>query len=776
MQPIEPDRNMTRHRPDPAVGQPQMSYLAAFPPPHDIEPEPQDGGWELLLKLWRRKFLILGIVAGCGGVAVLAGHGMAPRYEAEARVLVGGLRPEVSRDAAELEHATMDSDAIRTEGHIIASRTMAERVSKSLALSSHPEFNPTLNPEPSMVERLGVAEVVDSIVEYGKSLVEFQDREEVSGSRGKVDEKAAPAVDMETRIVSKLLSQLTVEPMARSHVLRIGVQTGDAELAADIANRFADEYVVHRLHEQEGAIRRANGWLDERLTDLQTQLAEAEAAVEAYRRENNLFSVRSETVIGQQMAELNSRLVAARSDLAEAEAKLTHAEATAGSAGDAESLPTVLQSPLIISLRTEKAGLERKIAELRSEYTDKHPTMAAMLAQLSDIQSGIEAEIGRIVSSLRQEADIARQRLQRVDARMTEVESQMGTSNAQTVELRQLEREAEATRAMYESLLMRSKETAFQAGIIEPGAKVLSAAVVPGSASFPPKKMLLVVGLLAGAVIGVVIALVMEKLDNTFRTPEDLEDHTGIPNLAVLPRAARRWSGLCDEVIRRPLSPYTDALRMIWAQLSLENRQGDLPGVTLFTSVTSGEGKSHTSCSYARLMAAEGKKVVLVDLDWRQPTQHRLFGEKFRRTDMLDLLNADVSPEEAVFVDRETGLHVIFNGRLGKSQGRAVQLDRILALLRTLSRYYDVVVVDTSPLQITPMVLHLARAADRVVMCVKWGSTRRNAVVSEIRNLLRVGVHVSGTVITQVEPKKYRRYSEGTSYYARNPPVLRNAA
>lgn len=774
MHPIDPDRSLTQN-PDRPVGPPQMPYLAAYPPP-EMEPEPQDGGWELLVKLWRRKFTILGFVAGFGAIAMLAGQSMAPRYEAEARVLVGGLRPEVSRDSAELAHATMDADAIRTEGHIIASRTMAERVSRSLALSSYPEFNPSLAREKSLAEKLGIDGAIESLVEYGTSLTDVLNDEEPVVAEQVKSEGSGATIDQETRNVSKLLSSLAVEPMARSHVLRLSVEAGDPELAANIANRFANEYVVHRLHEQEGAIRRANGWLDERLTNLQTQLAEAEAAVENYRQDNNLFSVRSETVVGQQMAELNSRLVEARSNLAEAEAKLSHAEATAASAADAESIPTVLQSPLIISLRTEKSGLERKIAELRSEYTDKHPTMVAMLAQLSDIQNGIKSEIDRIVASLRQEADIARQRLERVDARMSEVETQMGTSNAQTVELRQLEREAEATRAMYESLLMRSKETAFQAGILEPGAKVLSAAVIPGSASFPPKKLLLVVGMLAGAVIGIVIALVVEKLDNTFRTPEDLEDHTGIPNLAVLPRTARRWSGRCDEVVRRPLSPYTDALRMIWAQLSLENRKGDLPGVTLFTSAASGEGKSHTSCSYARLMAAEGKKVVLVDLDWRQPTQHRLFGEKFRRTDMVDLLNADVSPEDAVFVDRHTGLHVIFNGRLGKSQGRAVQLDRILALLRTLSKYYDVVVVDTSPLQITPMVLHLARAADRVVMCVKWGSTRRNAVVSEVRNLLRVGVHVSGTVITQVEPKKYRRYSEGTSYYTRNPPVLRNAA
>ncbi|MEQ8830229.1 MAG: polysaccharide biosynthesis tyrosine autokinase [Alphaproteobacteria bacterium] len=774
MHPIEPDRSL-RHQPDQPVGPPQMPYLVAYPP-MDPEPEPQDGGWDLLVKLWRRKLLILGVVCVCGGVAVLAGQSLAPRYEATAEVLVGGLRPEVSRNSAELAQTNMDADAIRTEGHVIASRTLAEKVSKSLALNSHPEFNPSLRQEETLAEKLGIAAAADSLGKAAGAFFAMFGGTETETDEADQSEKRQPVVDQESRIVSKLLSGLTVEPMARSHVLNITAAAGDPELAAKIANRFADEYVVHRLHEQEGAIRRANGWLDERLTSLQTQLSEAEAAVEIYRRENNLFSVRSETVVGQQMAELNSRLVEARSNLAEAEAKLTHAEATAGSAGDAESIPSVLQSPLIISLRTEKSGLERKIAELRAEYTDKHPTMVAMLAQLSDIEQGIATEIERIIAGLRQEADIARQRLDRVEARMGEVEMQMGASNAQTVELRQLEREAEATRAMYESLLLRSKETAFQAGILEPGAKILSAAVVPGSASFPPKKLLLVVGVLAGAVIGIVLALIIEKLDNTFRTPEDLEDHTSIPNLAVLPRTARRWSGRCDEVVRRPLSPYTDALRMIWAQLSLENRKGDLPGVTLFTSAAAGEGKSHTSCSYARLMAAEGKKVVLVDLDWRQPTQHRLFGEKFRRTDMVNLLSGDVSPEEAVFVDRQTGLHVIFNGRLGKSQGRAVQLDRILALLRTLSNYYDVVVVDTSPLQVTPMVLHLARAADRVVMCVKWGSTRRQAVVGEVRNLLRVGVHVSGTVITQVEPKKYRRYSEGSSYYARTSPVMRSAA
>ena len=272
-------------------------------------------------------------------------------------------------------------------------------------------------------------------------------------------------------------------------------------------------------------------------------------------------------------------------------------------------------------------------------------------------------------------------------------------------------------------------------------------------------------GVLSGLGIGVLIALLLEKLDQTFRTPEEVEEVTGLPALAVLPKVQVGRSGRCDYVLKNPRSVYADALRMLDTQLSFEQRPDAIPNVTLFTSAMPGEGKSFTSCSYAQTMAREGKRVALLDLDWRQPSQPRLFGQRFRQVGVIDLLNGEASPEEIIHTDTESGVHVLFTGKLSRMRGETVSLERVRALLETLSRHYDLVVIDTSPLKVTPEVLHLARISDHVVINVKWGATRRNAVAAEIKSLMRSGAHVSGVLLSQVEPKRYNSYSYGEGAY-----------
>ncbi len=136
-----------------------------------------------------------------------------------------------------------------------------------------------------------------------------------------------------------------------------------------------------------------------------------------------------------------------------------------------------------------------------------------------------------------------------------------------------------------------------------------------------------------------------------------------------------------------------------------------------------------------------------------------------RRAGVVDLLNGDVAPEEVIQTDKRSGVDVLFAGRHSRLRGNTVSLDRLRALLETLSRHYDVVIADTSPLRVTPEVLHLARMAEHTVISVRWGHTPRQAVTSEVKNLIRAGAPISGLVLTQVEPKRYKRYSYGDGHY-----------
>lgn len=729
----------------------------AYPGAGAARPEPrEDGGWELLTKLWRRKWLVLGMSALFAALAAAGAYSMTPRYQAESRVVVGTQQPKVADIQAVLESIRPDSDAVRTEAYVIASRSMARQVAERLSLDESPVFNPALRENaPSLAERLGLAWAIRA----AKAAISGEDPAETrAGSAAGLSEEARRQQLWE-HIEGAVLSKMSVEPLNRSHVISIVAETRDPALAATLANAFAETYAQRQLSTKQDAATEANDWLEDRLAELRTKVEESERSVEEYREEHDLFATRSDSVIGQQMAQLNQGLIEAETQVSEAQAKLEQAESLRGEGGDLQSVPSVIQSDLILSLRNQKAELAREASNLRADYTDKHPKVKNILAQLGNVNARINAEIERIVTSLRNELRIAENNLARAEERMQSAEGEMGQSNSASVRLRQLEREAAANRQLYEALLQRSKETAYQSGMLTSGAEMVSAAAVPRSPSFPPKKLMLAVAVLAGFGIGVLLALLLEKLDQSFRTPEEVEELTGLPALAILPEVRVDASGRCDYVLKNPRSVYADGMRMLDTQLSLERRPEAIPNVTLFTSAAPGEGKSYTSCSYAQAMARENKKVALLDLDWRQPSQHRLFGQRNRQVGVIDLLNGDVGPEEIIYEDPHSGVHVLFTGRLGRMRGETVSLERVQALLETLSRHYDLVVVDTSPLKVTPEVLHLARICDHVVINIKWGKTRRSAVIAEIRSLARSGAHISGAVLSQVDAKRYKQYS-----------------
>ncbi len=750
--PAEPDRV-----PEPA-GWAGFSGAAAHRPEHGGDA----GGWNLLVKIWRRKWLVLGITALAGAAAVAAVASMPQRYTAEARIRIGLQQPEIAEKYYPFEQATPNSDAVRTEAYVIGSREMAGRVARRLRLDTSPVFNPALRQEPSWVERLGLGDAVDAARQAVTATI---------AARGAATPPAPALSDEERRdalwerIEMRLLGRMTVEPLSRSRIISIAVETEEPRLSADIANAIATEYAGQTLAAKEAGTNRARDWLDTRLEDLRSNVEEAERKVEEYRDRHKLYATRSDTVVGQRMAALNQTQVEARNSLAGSESRLLQAEGLRTAGGDLKSMPAALQSPLILSLRDRRAELQTRAADLAARYTSSHPSMRAMRQQVAEIDGEIDRELGRLIEGLEHDVAIDRANLQQVTGRMAEVESEMGDSNAAAVRLHQLEREAATSRALYEAVLLQSKETSYIADLMTPEAELLSRAAIPLAPSYPPGKLIVVVATMAAFGAAILLVLLIERLDQTFRTPEDVEEHLGLPVLAVLPRVARSYSGRCDHVLRHGDSAFTDAVRMLGAQLDLEGRSGVIPGVTIFASAIASEGKSHTSCSFAQAMAAEGKSVVLVDMDWRQPTQHRLFGLPFRRAGIAELMAGEVALEDVIRRDRKSGVDLLFGSRLQRRRGDTVSLAQTRALLEMLATRYDRVVVDTSPLHAAPEVLHLARLADRVVICTKWGATKRQALVGEAKHLVRAGVHISGVVLTQVEPRRYRRYSYGHGDY-----------
>lgn len=721
-----------------------------------------DAGMDILRKIWRRKGLIAVVTAAFTLIGAVLATVLTPIYTGESRVLIGVEEPRVANIEAILKNVTPNAETVQSEAFVVASRDLARKVGYRLALDKSPEFNPSLR-ELEWYDYINPMQMINfrAISNW------FQNK--TRRSTGGASPEPEVALTREERlwqiIDSRLLNRVDVTPLNRSHVIAITGQSEEPVTAARIANTFGDVYVEQQLARKRQAADQANQWLGTRIKELQANVQEAERAVETYRRAHGLYQTKSDTVVAQQLGALSNELVEAENQRAQADARLAQAEALKNNPDGAAGLPSVMQSAGIQMLRSKQADLERDAADLAATFTDKHPKVRNIRAQIQDVRGKIKEEIQRVIEGLQNEAKVARDRLRRVQIRMDSIKGEMGVSNEQTVELRDLERQADASRVMLEGLLKRSAETAEQP-LQTPDAAVISRAGVPLQPSFPPINLVIVLAAFVGIASGVLIALLLENLDETFRTAEEVEEYTGLPALTLLPKVdkTRRHIG---HVIRNPYSTFTDGLRMLSARLSIGTDGNAMPKLVMFTSALPGEGKSFSSSAFAQLLALDGHRVILLDLDWKKPMLHRIFRQP-SGPGLVDLLNRDVTPEQAVFHDPQSGAHVMFAGNTARIRGMSARVEWLRLLLHTLSRHYDVVILDAPPVMFSPEVLYLAPMADKTILTVKWGTTPRRVVAAELKNLARAGVKVPGIVLSQVDPRRYTKYSYQDSGFLRH--------
>lgn len=728
---------------------------------------PQADSLDMLRKLWRRKGLILLTTAGAFILGVIVISTMTPRYTAETTVMVGIEEPKVSNIEAVLKGLTANLETVQSEGYVVQSRGLAERVVNRLALDKDPEFNPALRTEPLWHRYLydGLDYVTDLVPAGWLN----PDADQISqfGKGGDAEDRPDKATRERQRVVDSLLDHVSVTPLNRSHVLSIDVQSQNPFVASRIANTLANAYIEQSIMGKSSATEKANSWLDKQISDMQAKVEADDRAVEEYRQQTGLYETKTDTVVAQQIAELNTQLIGAQNAKAQAEAKLSQAEKALKDPDAIDSLPAVLQSPLIQSLREKQVDLERQAADLASTYGSKHPAMIDMQAQLQDVRRKIQAEVAKVIASVHHEADSADAQYRTLETALMKMQGNMGVMNQKSVKLHQLENEAEASHALFQSLLQRSKETAASESLHSPDATLISAASIPDSPTFPPSKIILVIALLGGAGLGALLALLTENLDRTFRTSQEVEDMTGFPTLALVP--ALGWRDRArSHVLRDPDSPFSESLRSLYARLLLSGTKQRSPKVVMLTSATPDEGKSRIGYSLAQLVAYAGRRVAIIDCDWKQPTLHKLFNAP-GQPGLAELLRGDASPDEAVHQDPVSGAHAIFAGSVKPNVHDILRFERLPMLLETLARHYDLIIVDTPPVLAGAEVAHLARMMDTILFVVKWGDTQREVAMNGLKQIIDARGQVAGVVLSQVNPKRYGRYGYGdlTYFYQR---------
>ncbi len=712
--------------------------------------------------LWRGKWIIL-ICALFGAVmGFLSASQIEPRYRATAKLLIGVPTADVLKNEGVMVQASFGSTTIQTHSEILKSSKLITRVIDQLNLQSHPEFLPKPKEQAKWWQfRPSVpVEVQEFMLNVG-----------LKSPPG----PPLPVEEIERRRRLALISRVTrgtsLSPVPESRVIAVSFTSGNPRLSASIANEITEQYLVDQLEGKLETTRSAAEWLAERVDQLQVKVNEAERAVEEAYARLSVDTGQSVEITQQQLQALNSSLAVTRNELSIKEAQFERLSRAVAEGRDLGALTEFRASSIVAGFRQEEVELLSNLATLEATVPEGHPARARLASQIEDVRKNIREEADRIVQAIQVDIEAMQATEASLVADVRALEDKAAEQARSTVEIRQLERQAEAGKVLYENLLSRLQETAAEESLQAPDARVLSPAEIPlgplTSSARRTQYLTIIVGLFAG--VGIVFLL--DRLNNTFRSPQQLEQISGQNVLATIPLAGSRMKRY--DVVRllreKPNSSLSESIRNLRTSILFSNVDKP-PKVIMFTSSVPREGKSTTSMLTALTSQQMGRSAIIVDCDLRMPALAKVLKVNDNDQGLLSVIDGTASIEDAVFTEPNTGLHVLMT----KSSERNANINaadvlashRFEELVKELGKTYDLVILDLPPTLVVTDARIVASMADAIIFAVRWDKTPRAAVLEGLRELTSLDAKLTGVVMTMVNESKAARYSyDGYGYY-----------
>lgn len=713
-----------------------------------------------LLTVFRRRFWTL-IATGAlvfASVMVVTLQ-MTPKYTAVSTVLLNVRQARVVDIEAVLAGMPPDSATVDTEVEVLRSRSLAGAVVDQMGLTDVPEFNSDMR-EPGLI---------------AASLRGFLEALAPGNERVLHDDEVA--VQTRERVIDALKDAVTLRRSGLTYIINISVTSENAGLARDIANTYAELYLLTQLEAKFEATERANAWLNERVEALRDEVRVREQAVAQFRDQAGLIDAQGSTIAEQQVADLNSQLAIQRAERAEALARLNAVRSQLDRGVSADTIGEVLRSNTIQDLRRQLSELTRRQAELRSRYGPRHPQILTVSREIADIEDSVDREIQRIVASLENEVNIANQRVRSLEQSLSETRSELAQNNSEVVRLRELEREAAASRALFESFLNRFRQTSEADGLAEADARIVSMAAMPSRPSSPNLLLNLALGIALAGVAGMGVVFALEMLDTGLNSENDIERQLGVAHIASIPlikpgllRRLRGGKGAANPgryVVEKPLSSFAEAFRTIKSAIrvsAIDNKTQ----VVAITSAVPGEGKTTLSLCLGRVSAMAGAKVIVVDTDLRRRLLTKAMAPDVE-AGLLEVLSGSAQLDAAILKDDASTLDFLPLRDTSFTPQDVFSSRGFGELLDTLRERYDQVILDTAPILAVADTRTISSQADAVIVTARWRKSTVSIVRRALQDLRASKARILGVTLNGVDLEAQARYGYDTSgYYYRS--------
>ncbi|KQY26670.1 GumC family protein [Rhizobium sp. Root482] len=662
--------------------------------------------------------IVIGLCAGLIGYAVSP-----PRYMAETVLALDVRKLQALPTESVVSALPQESPVLRTEIDIIGSRMMAERVLQSLFDAGTPQGGEVLSPDAA------------ATMEPGPRLKEAR----------RIDQTVGASLDL-TRpaIIHDLMTNVRAVNDGRSYTIYISFRSGSPQYAAAVANAYGEAYIAYQLDLKTSATRRVSEWLGSRLVSLRSTLEESERKATTFREASGLVKANGLTLQSQQIGALNVELAAMRGRLAVSTARLETAVSAVATGDDGLSLTEVLASPTIQQLRVEEARISRSVTEIEESGATKNPQITTLRSQLASIRRQIVKETHQIIGSLRNEISVSQRQQAGLESSLQEMQDAMSKTSESLVHADQLDREASANRAIYESYLTRYKQTIEQDGIATAEARVISRAMRPTRPASPNFTLWMLIGAIAGTGAGMSLALLRHLTDRSVRSIATLAEKTGLAVVGRIPGLSTADKSVAATLITDSHSPFGDAFADLQASLRLKRKSAEGYVIAL-TSATPATGKSFVTANLARSLAAMGTRTIVVDANLRTPTiaaEFRIAAEPMLERVVLDGLPVEM----AIRRDGRSAADILCSAASGLPADFILGKAQFAALIAMLRSRYDVVLIDMPALSIGCDAVGIALLSDATLMVVGMERVDYPGLAERIRSLRLAGVDIVGVV------------------------------
>jgi len=574
------------------------------------------------------------------------------------------------------------------------------------------------------------------------------------------------------------LANLTVKRVPNSRLLDVTFEATDPVLAARIVNAHLHNFIEQNFRSRFEAATQASNWLAGQLNEMKIKVENSEDARLAYERDNQIWSLGEKGDISTDtLAELNKQLTDAQADRINKEAVYQLAQA-----GNYDAIAAVRNSAVIQDILKQQTKLSATYADALNQYGPKFPKVLRIQAQMKDLDKLLAREKGNIANQVEADYRGARQRELLLQKALDQQKAETNQTAEKLVQYNILNREAEANKQLYDGMLQKLKEAGISAGLQSSNIRVVDPALIPNEPSSPNKRRNIMLSVLIGLLGGIGLALVREYMDNTVKTPDDIETLARLPSLAVVPAMANsngKRHGRFSKLLRTPVlaskearaelishnmpqSQMSEAFRALRTSLLLSQADHP-PQVILMTSALPREGKTTAAVNLAVTLAQLGDKTLLVDADLRKPGINRALSLVDGKHAGLSSYLAGVSTLDLITVPHPAipNLSAIPTGPIPPNPADLLSSRRLTELIAELRTRYKFVVIDSPPIMAATDAVILSVLVDGVLMVVRSGETPKEAFTRTRDLLASVKCHMLGVVLNAVDaasPDYYYSY------------------